>query len=81
MTWIQTVPLHEASGTVKREYENAIQRTGKVAEIVQAMSINSLVFSSSMRFYKAVMFAESPIPRKIREMIATFVSSLNHCHY
>lgn len=81
MTWIRTVSEEEAQGSVKREYEAATKRAGGVAEIVKALSLNTLVFSGSMRLYKAIMFTESPLPRKLRELIATVVSSTNECHY
>ena len=78
---IEKVSEEDATGQVAQVYKAAQKRVGHVAEIVQAMSLNGNVLARSMGFYQAVMFGESPLSRKVRELLATFVSTLNRCTY
>lgn len=81
MTWIKTVSDEEATGGLKRYYEAAAERAGRVFNIVRAMSPNPPVLRASMGIYQAIMFGESPLPRGLRELLATVVSRINLCHY
>jgi uncharacterized peroxidase-related enzyme len=81
MAWIKIIYLEEASGILKRQYDAAIKRASKVWNIVSIMSLNPQTMQDSMRFYKTIMFSESPLSRKQREMLAMVVSSVNHCTY
>ena len=81
MAWIKIIYLEEASGILKRQYDAAIKRASKVWNIVSIMSLNPQTMQDSMRFYKTIMFSESPLSRKQREMLATVVSTVNHCTY
>ena len=45
------------------------------------MSLNGRVMKESMEMYGATMFAESPLSRQQREMLAVVVSKANHCVY
>jgi alkylhydroperoxidase family enzyme len=81
MAWIRKVPIHEATGQLKTIFDEAIKRAGKVYEIVHLHSLNPQVLQASLEVYKATMYGPSPLSRRQREMIATLVSRLNHCHY
>jgi alkylhydroperoxidase family enzyme len=81
MAWIRTVPEGEAEGEVRRHYEAAVKRAGRVYGIVRLMSPNPAVLEASMGLYRAVMFGPSPLPRATREMLAVVVSRVNGCHY
>ncbi len=81
MAWIHVVPLHEARGLLRRQYEAAIRRAGRIWNIVSIMSVNPKVMQESMHFYMAVMYGPSPLRRGQREMLATVVSATNHCVY
>ena len=81
MSWIETVAVNEAAGELKTYYDAAIQRAGRVYNIVRIMSPNPAVLQASMAFYRATMFGPSPLSRALREFIATVVSRANHCHY
>jgi uncharacterized peroxidase-related enzyme len=81
MAWIKVISLAEAGGLLKRQYDAALKRASKVWNIVSIMSLNPQAMQESMRFYKTIMFGESPLSRKQREMLATVVSSVNHCTY
>ena len=81
MPYIKQVADEEASGSVKREFDAAYKRSGRVWNIVRIMSINGDVMRSSMRFYTAIMFGESPLTRSQREMLATVTSAELDCVY
>ncbi|MCE2473854.1 MAG: carboxymuconolactone decarboxylase family protein [Anaerolineae bacterium] len=66
---------------IKRELEKAVARAGRVWNIVQIMSLNPRTMKASMEMYGAAMFAESPLSRQQREMLAVIVSNVNHCEY
>jgi uncharacterized peroxidase-related enzyme len=71
----------EATGLLRQEYDAAIQRAGKVFNIVKAMCLNPPVLRRSMALYKAIMFGRSELTRADRELLATVVSRANDCHY
>ncbi|MEM7330480.1 MAG: carboxymuconolactone decarboxylase family protein [Chloroflexota bacterium] len=81
MPFIKIVSLEEARGFLKKEYENALERAGRIWNIVSIMSPNPRAMKASMDFYSSIMFGSSPLSRSQREMLATVVSATNHCVY
>lgn len=81
MPWIDVIPPERASGALKRVYEAAEARAGKVFHIVRSMSQAPRVMEAAFELYKHVMFAPRGLSRRRREMIAVVVSATNHCHY
>ena len=81
MAFIETIDILDAKGIVKEEYEKGIKRSGKVFNILKIMSRSPAALRESMRMYLAIMFGESDLSRAQREMLATVVSRVNHCHY
>ncbi len=81
MSWIRTVSLAEATGRLKSSYDAAVKRAGAVAGIVRAMSLAPPVLDASMGLYQRIMFAPRGLSRVQRELLATVVSRVNHCHY
>ncbi|RME45457.1 MAG: ClbS/DfsB family four-helix bundle protein [Caldilineae bacterium] len=80
--WIRWVYDHEATGLLKKEYEKAIRRAGRVYNIVRVMSLRPATLKASMQLYGSVVQRQSPrLSRAHREMIAVVVSQANHCHY
>lgn len=79
--WIKKIPIEEATGSLKTIFDSSIQRAGKVWQIVHIQSVNPPVLRAALDVYRAVMYGPSPLSRRQREMIATVVSSINHCHY
>ena len=75
------VPLEEATGALKQEYDKSIRRAGRVWNIVGIMSLNPSVMRASMQQYIAIMYSESPLSRFQRELLATVVSAELQCHY
>lgn len=81
MPWIKQIPVDEARGMLKAEFDKAIRRAGRVWNIVHIMSLNPHVLKASMEQYIAIMFAPSPLTRVQRELLATVVSAELECHY
>ena len=81
MPYIQQIPIDKATGLLKKELEKAVKRAGRIWNIVQIMSLNGRVMQASMQMYGAAMFADSPLSRQQREMLAVVVSKANHCVY
>lgn len=81
MPWIYQVPVEEATGLLKEEFDAALQRAGRVWNIVHIMSINPLALRGMIGIYSALLFAEGPLSRFQREMLATVISSELRCVY
>ena len=81
MPHIRQIEVDEATGLLAKEYDAAIDRAGKVFNIVKAMCLNPTVLNRSMELYKAIMFGPSELSRIERELLATVVSTANDCHY
>ena len=81
MPWIKVISLEEARGALKKEYEAALKRAGRIWHIVSIMSQNPRALKTSMDFYSAIMFGSSPLSRSQREMLAVVVSAVNRCLY
>ena len=82
MSWIRTVPPEEATGLLRRLYDQAIARAGKVFNVLRIQSLRPEVLEIGVELYKEVMHSpRSPLTRAQREMIAVAVSRDNECHY
>lgn len=81
MPWIEQIPIEEATGFLKKQFDAAIKRAGRVWHIVHVMSLNPRALKSSIEFYSAIMHGSSPLSRVQREMLATVVSAELNCFY
>ena len=81
MAWIHQISIEQATGKLKKEFDAAIERAGRVWNIIRVMSINESVLTSSMKLYGSIMHKESPLSRFQREMRATVVSAELACPY
>ena len=81
MAHLRLIDPQDADGLLAEEYEAAVERAGKVFNIVRSMSPNPEVLKASIEMYKAVMFGPSPLSRQERELLATVVSAENECYY
>lgn len=81
MAFIETTPPGRAEGKLRKLYEAAIQRAGRVYKIVQVQSPNPDALASSMHLYRTLMFGESPLTRIEREALAVVTSRANDCFY
>jgi alkylhydroperoxidase family enzyme len=81
MAHIRLIDEGDADGILAEEYEAARERAGKVFNIVKAMSLRPSVLRASMHLYREIMFGESGLSRRERELLATVTSSEQSCHY
>ncbi|MCA9744231.1 MAG: hypothetical protein H6695_09085 [Deferribacteres bacterium] len=81
MPWIEQIPVKKASGLLKQLFDEAIERAGRVWNIVRIMSLNPPVMQHSMAFYATIMKGKSPLSRVQRELLAAVVSAEVKCHY
>ena len=78
---LRLIDVGEATGDLKREYDAAVRRAGKVFNIVKAMCLRPAVLRRSMDLYREIMFGPSELSRAERELLAVVVSRANDCHY
>lgn len=80
--WIRWKFNEEAGGLLKKEYEAALERAGKIWNIVRVMSLRPPALQASMRLYSAIIHRRTKLlGRPEREMIAVVVSQINQCDY
>jgi len=81
MAYLRLIEVGEASGIAAEEYEAAVQRAGKVFNIVKSMSLSPAAMRASMGLYQAIMHGGSELTRDQRELLAVVVSAANDCYY
>ncbi len=93
MTWIETVPLEEGDGALRRaiegqralypiEYAQPVHPTGDgTSEIVASHSLIPEALFHAFGTFGALMSPDLPLTRRQHEMITTMVSVTNRCHY
>lgn len=81
MAYIDYISYEDAPPELKKLYERYGGENKVPANIVRIAGYNPKLMEAHMRFYRALMFGESPLSRHRREMIAVVVSALNKCHY
>ena len=81
MPYLRLISEEEADGLLEEEYDAAVARAGKVFNILKSMSLNPPVLRASMQLYQAIMFGESGLSRRERELLATVTSAQQDCHY
>ncbi len=81
MPWIKTIAPRDATGRLKKSYDAAVARAGRVFGIVRCMSLAPAVLDASMGLYGRIMHAKTGLSRVQRELLATVVSRTNDCHY
>jgi alkylhydroperoxidase family enzyme len=78
---LRLIGPEDADGLLAEEYDAAVERAGKVYNIVRSMSLDAEVLRQSMKLYRAIMFGPSELTRQERELLATVVSASNECYY
>jgi alkylhydroperoxidase family enzyme len=81
LPYIRLIEEGEAEGLLKEDYDAAIERAGKVFNIVKAMSLRPGVLRASMALYQEIMFGDSGLSRQECELLATVASAEQSCHY
>ena len=83
-----TFTLEQAFAAVTRDTNIAFRLTtatsavpSDVINILKAMSLRPGVLRASMGLYREIMFGESGLTRKERELLATVASAAQNCDY
>ncbi len=82
MPRIRWIDEADATGELADAYEHVRARSprGNVADIMKTMSLRP-DFLSAMRDASDMHFNDGALTRAQHEMIASYVSALNRCHY
>lgn len=82
MPWIDPVSPSQATGVLKRIYDAAVQRAGRVYNVIALQSRQPRILEASTQLYVRIMKGPGePLTRAQREMIAVVVSRTNACAY
>ncbi|KAA3607181.1 MAG: hypothetical protein DWQ01_15890 [Planctomycetota bacterium] len=81
MAWIRQIADQEASGLLKKIYDDALRRAQRVWGIVRVQSLNAKQLRAGLGLYRSVMHQDSELQPRLRETLAVVVSRANHCHY
>lgn len=82
MTWIATIPWHEATGELKAAYDWQAANLGAPAEFTMLGSLYPGIVDERLRLYRAVEGCPSELSAVERQLAAYVVSLLNgtgHC--
>lgn len=82
MPRIRWIEESDATGELPRVYERvrATSPRGNVADIMKTMSLRP-DFLSAMRDASEMHFTDGTLTRAQHDMIASYVSAVNRCHY
>ena len=81
MPYIETVDPADAEGRLKREYDTALKRAGRVFNVLRIQSLFPPAMTASIHLYQALMLGPGPLERSTRELLATAVSAEVNCFY
>lgn len=83
MTHIPVVEDADATGDVAKAYDEwrALRGRKLVPGILKCFSARPDFLRKVIEFSDTVHFSEGHLTRRVKEMIATYVSALNHCVY
>ena len=82
MSYIQEIAPEQADGKVKQIYERfQAAFNGRLPPVMSVMSLNPRAMEAVHEMGHAISFGGSSLGQRREEMIATYVSTLNRCHY
>ncbi len=81
MTRIKIIEHAEATGKLKKIYDDLVKKRGKLADVHKIQSLRPESIVAHMDLYMEIMFTKSELSRAEREMMAVVVSAANGCEY
>ncbi|OLS27946.1 MAG: hypothetical protein HeimC2_09740 [Candidatus Heimdallarchaeota archaeon LC_2] len=82
MTWIETIEPRDAEGRLKKLYDQVVDPTGHVDNILTAHSLRPRTLHAHLWLYKATMHTKpNELTNRERELVATCISRSNKCKY
>ncbi len=79
--WIQVIEPGQAQGRLKEIYYETLKKRGALAAVHKIHSLNPESLRAHMDLYMTLLFGQSPLLRRERELIAVAVSRANGCAY
>lgn len=81
MAFIDYIPYEGATLELQELYRKYGGADSTPANIIRIAGHNPKAMEYNVKFYRSIMFSDSPLSRHQREMIAVVVSVINKCHY
>ncbi|MCB9506994.1 MAG: peroxidase-related enzyme [Myxococcales bacterium] len=81
MSFIEAVDPATARGELADTYDRISKARGGVAELMRVHSLNPTAMAAQFELYATLMFGNSELDRRTREMIGVVVSAANRCGY
>jgi alkylhydroperoxidase family enzyme len=79
MTYVRIIPAEEATGDLASAYERVDVTEGPIGPPYAGMTNNGATLLKLMQFTTEARFGPSSLDRLRQEMVATYVSAINHC--
>ena len=82
MTWIDVIPVEEATGSLRTLYDRISGPRNTVDNIMQAHSLRPHTMEGHLAIYKNVLHhSANTLPVWLMECIGIYVSLINRCEY
>ena len=81
MAFVRQIEYGDATGELKELYDFLVEVAGGVPNIVKLSSLKPAAASAAQNLYQSVLYHESGLTMKEKEMVATLVSALNDATY
>lgn len=79
MSFIEEVDKKDAKGLLKEVYDEIIENMGRLPSVLSVMSLNPEVLKGLRHVNKSIR--SSTLGKRKEEIISTYISRLNDCHY
>lgn len=81
MPFIKVINENEATGELKRVYEQITSARGKLSNIMKIHSLMPDTMIKHLELYISIMFSRTNLSREEKEILAVVVSKDNNCDY
>ena len=81
MPWIRAVPAEDATGELRKLFEELGIERGRMFTPYEVMTNNGPALAAVAQLNNALRFGPSDLSRVQREMIAAYVPALNDCTF
>jgi uncharacterized peroxidase-related enzyme len=81
MQFIKVINENEASGELKKVYEQIGSARGKLSNIMKIHSLMPDTMIKHLELYLSIMFSKTNLSREEKEILAVVVSKNNNCDY
>jgi uncharacterized peroxidase-related enzyme len=78
---IHVVSPEEAQGELEKVYREITRARGSIAQVYQVQGLNPRALKAHLELYMALLYGESPLSRRERELLGVVTSQANQCGY